>query len=318
MKLSLFPRYAAEIWRHLLVSANYHAGNYQDAIWLVGDGRSGTTWLSELLNGDAAYRDMFEPFHPSFVRGMTHLPPYPYQRPGQDEPAFTALAEAVFTGKFRNGRVDAANRRLRYRGLMIKDVQANLFLAWAVARFPQIKPVFLLRHPFAVAVSKRNVKGGIWLQDPKTFLTRGDLVTDHLKPFVTLIENVSDDFFEHQVMIWAIVNYVPLQQLRKGQVTPVFYEQLLSNPQTLLPPLLQQTRGDLTPEAVAAIMGKIARPSKTAFQGSHVTGKRNPLNAWQDQITDAQLKRGLAILEAFGLNRLYAASAMPLVTDPFV
>ncbi len=318
MKLRYLPRYIGEIRRRLVVTANLHAGNYKRVIWLVGDGRSGTTWLSELLNWDEAYRDMFEPFHPTFVRGMTHLPPYPYRNPEKEDPAFRELVEAVFTGRFRNGRVDAANRRLRYRGLLIKDVQANLFLAWAVRRFPHVRPIFLMRHPFATAVSKRNVKGGIWMEDPRDFLKREDLTADHLYPYRDLIESVSADFFERQVMIWAIVNLVPLRQLKLGEVQTVFYEHLLEEPEKVLAPLLAYTREELEPNALKAVMKSIDKPSKTVFNGSHVNANKNPLTAWRDQVTADQIKRGLEILKGFGLDHIYGQGPMPLSTDPFL
>ena len=42
-------------------------GDFSKTIWLVGDGRSGTTWIANLLNADNSYREMFEPFHPQKV-----------------------------------------------------------------------------------------------------------------------------------------------------------------------------------------------------------------------------------------------------------
>ena len=52
--------------RSTVMAANYYLGSYQDAIWLVGEARSGTTWVSDLINWDKRYREMFEPFHPTF------------------------------------------------------------------------------------------------------------------------------------------------------------------------------------------------------------------------------------------------------------
>jgi hypothetical protein len=50
--------------------ANYCAGRFRyPIVWVIGDGRSGTTWLMELINWRKTYREMFEPFHPRFVNG---------------------------------------------------------------------------------------------------------------------------------------------------------------------------------------------------------------------------------------------------------
>ena len=34
--------------------------------WMVGSGRSGTTWLASLINADHTMREVFEPVHPLF------------------------------------------------------------------------------------------------------------------------------------------------------------------------------------------------------------------------------------------------------------
>ena len=47
--------------------------DYRRSVYLAGDGRSGTTWISEIINCDNRYRYMFEPFHPSFVPLASHF-----------------------------------------------------------------------------------------------------------------------------------------------------------------------------------------------------------------------------------------------------
>ncbi len=66
----------------LALRMNYWFGNYKDVLWLIGDGRSGTTWVSSLINFDSHYREMFEPFHPAMVGEMDFLLPHQYVRPG--------------------------------------------------------------------------------------------------------------------------------------------------------------------------------------------------------------------------------------------
>ena len=41
--------------------------DYRDTILLAGSGRSGTTWVSDIMNYDNEYRYIFEPFHPRKV-----------------------------------------------------------------------------------------------------------------------------------------------------------------------------------------------------------------------------------------------------------
>ena len=42
---------------------NLLLGNYHEKIFILGDGRSGTNWLVNLVNFDRRYRLVYEPFH---------------------------------------------------------------------------------------------------------------------------------------------------------------------------------------------------------------------------------------------------------------
>src|SRR5688572_637852 len=53
--------------KRAILAANYRLGNYRERLWLIGDGRSGTTWAANLLNHRGRYRQLFEPFHPQMV-----------------------------------------------------------------------------------------------------------------------------------------------------------------------------------------------------------------------------------------------------------
>ena len=47
-------------------------GDHRDAVFLAGSGRSGTTWLSEVINYKGGYRYVFEPStRPGSARSST-------------------------------------------------------------------------------------------------------------------------------------------------------------------------------------------------------------------------------------------------------
>lgn len=142
----------------MVIRVNYLLDRFREVVWIVGDGRSGTTWLSEIVNHGKRYRDMFEPFHPLAGRQMNGMDFFKYLQAECDDDVFYRLARKVFTGELQNSRVDAQNNRHLYEGLLIKDIFANLILGWAHNRFPDVKKIFLLRHPFAVALSKRRLQ----------------------------------------------------------------------------------------------------------------------------------------------------------------
>ena len=81
-----------------VLKVNYLLGNYQEVAWIIGDGRSGTTWLSRLINYRRHYRDMFEPIHPELVQQADFLQPLEYVRPGQSYPQLERLIDLIVSG----------------------------------------------------------------------------------------------------------------------------------------------------------------------------------------------------------------------------
>ena len=108
--------------RRLVFHGEQRLGHFRDAIWLVGDGRSGTTWVSSLINHDGTRREMFEPFHPYLIPQVAPFQPHQYLRGGADYPAIYAVAQRIFSGRFCHPRTDQRQRIGRHQGLLVKDI----------------------------------------------------------------------------------------------------------------------------------------------------------------------------------------------------
>jgi len=297
--------------RSCIMAINYRLGHFRDAVWLFGDGRSGTTWVSDLVNWDKSYREMFEPFHPRMVWGMRQICLHQYIRPGDSGHRFLRRASDVFSGKFCSARVDHANWRLWYQGLLIKDIFANLLACWASQQFPRVKPVLLIRNPFAVALSKSKRKTFHWLTDPSELLAQEPLVQDHLQPFEDVIRGVGDDFIQRQVLIWAILHYVPLRQFESGRLQVVFYEDVVRHPERELLRLFRYLRPDSVDSMMKGALEIVARPSRVTGKKKKAAGGPWPIGQWRDEVSAEQLREGLKILAHFGLDQLYGDGAMP-------
>jgi len=293
-----------------VLHTNRLLNNYKDVLWLIGDGRSGTTWVSALINHARRYREMFEPFHPKFIPQMKFLQPLQYIRTENPHPELHKAADDVFSGKLTHQRVDERTRLQFYRGLLIKDVFANLFAHWASVNFPEIKILLLIRNPFAVALSKQKMEKGFWVSDPLLLLNQASLYRDFLYPFEDLIRNVSQkkDHVLNQVLIWSIINYVPLCQFDPGQLYLLFYEDVYADPEgemkALYTSFFDKKMVGLDPKT-------IKRPS--AYAGKHSTLRKgkSPLTAWQKELTLHQIDQGLEIINAFGFGGLYENPARP-------
>ena len=113
--------------------------NYKNSILLAGSGRSGTTWISDLINYQNEYRYLFEPFNPvrsDWCRGK--LTPHKYIRPKNQDKNLLEIAEAILSGKLRGIAIDFYNRKLFYKKRLIKAICANLYLKWLKVNFPSM------------------------------------------------------------------------------------------------------------------------------------------------------------------------------------
>ena len=154
-------------------------GDHTSSVFLAGTGRSGTTWLSDVVNHRRAYRYVFEPFYPAKVEVFAHFRPRQYLRPDDRREEFLGPARKVLTGGLRDPWTDRFHRRFVARRRLIKDIRANLLLGWIKANFPGLPIILLLRHPCAVVASRLALG---WKDNLFETMEQGDLVEDFLLP----------------------------------------------------------------------------------------------------------------------------------------
>jgi len=292
-----------------LASLNYHLGNYKEAIWLVSDGRSGSTWLSDLINSDRAYRELFEPFHPHIVKKAQQFSLFQYLRPEDSNSPLGNFLKLVFSGKFKHLRSDVSKPRLFYKGLLVKDIFAHLLMPWVNQNIPHVKKVLLIRNPFAVALSKQRLSKWTWMTEPRKFLEQQNLCDDYLAPFEDTICSVGDDFIEKQVLIWAIIHYVSIRSLSQDDVYIVFYENLIVNPEQEIEDMFSYLNKQETLEE--SLESRIYKPTRTSKSFHQNLSRTSLIDAWKDEISPNQIARGMTILQRFNLDYLYGDTGMP-------
>jgi hypothetical protein len=293
--------------KKLVLRANYELGNYREVLWLVGDGRSGTTWVSDLINHDKRYRQMFEPFHPQLVPAMDFLTPHHYVRPLELNEKVKRIAGDVINGRFTDTRVDARICSLWHHGLLIKDIFANLLCGAVSREFPHIKPVLLIRNPFAVACSKLKTKDWFWLTEPLDLLNQKELVEDYLIPFKDIIQKTSTkkNYLLNQILIWSILHYVPLRQFSPDEIHICFYEDIYTAPEQEIADIMYFAKGKQAAEQVKLQKDYINRPSAVSGPKSTVVLGTSPLCSWKTELDPGLINDGYDILRHFGLADLY-------------
>lgn len=277
-----------------------------NTVFLAGSGRSGTTWISEIINADLSFRYIFEPFN---CRKTAEWRDYEFQQyfpRDHDDRHALAMAERILSGRVRNAWVDSQNRALIARRRLVKDIRTNLMLGWLKAHFPAMALVLLVRDPLAVIASRQRLGWG-----PPMGLERlrrmPGLVEEHLEPLMHFIECQAQDEFAMQVVNWCIEHLVPLRQLRPGEYQLVSYEAMVADPTAAIGPLFEYLGLSTGPRHIA----QLSRPSATASaqrrQGASARASAEPRHG----ISRPERAKAEEIVQRFGLSELAAGSVVP-------
>jgi hypothetical protein len=284
----------------------------KEKVWVIGDGRSGTTWLSELINYDKRYRYIFEPYHPDRRREMHSQELFKYMRGGLSDQNLEDFTHRLFTGQIFTSAssVDAGNSLCPQR-ILIKDIFTHLFAKWVLSKVEGIKLIIIVRHPFGVALSKKNFQSWTWMREPVSFLANPDLYEDYLHAFEAVITRARGDF-EKQVTIWAVIHYIMFQMLDKDDYHLVYYENLCCQPEKELSAIMSYLGQDDT--AVVEAIKNVDRVSGTS--SVEEVGNRGRLNytSWRKQLSDNEFESGMQILRSFMLDEIYDRDFNP-ITD---
>jgi len=283
---------------------------YKACLLVAGSGRGGTTWLAEAINYDNSYRFMFEPFYHARVPISKVFGDCQYLRPENDDPRFLRAAERIFSGRVRNGWVDAYNRKLRATRRLVKDIRVNLLLGWIRAHFPEMPIVLLLRHPCAVAYSRCRSQ---WTTDLEaTFFNQPALVQDYLNPFLEGLKELRTAFERH-IFSWCIETYVPLMQLTSGDALITTYEDCVVSPEREFQRIFTYLNRPFHDDVLSSL-GKPSsqtRRNRRSGDASPVVTGEPIIDSWQQAVDSDAVRRALEIQALFGLDQIYGSDPIP-------
>ncbi|MEO1653622.1 MAG: sulfotransferase domain-containing protein [Bacteroidota bacterium] len=305
-KEKLFTRIASKLYMDL-------DKNIDNTVFLSGVGRSGTTWIAQIINYQNDYRELFEPFLPTRVPEAKIFDYYQYFRASNDKAELIAAAENILSGKLRQKWIDQNNRGFVFRKRLVKDIRTNMMLYWLRAHFPQMPIILLIRHPFAVANSWVKLKWGIELDGKASIIDRLMEQTALMDDFPIIKNNMEalggiQDSFDLALFNWCVQNYVPLKQFADKDLFITFYENYIIEPQSEVDRLFAYLGKSYEPVRMNKV---IHRPSLTNFNKTDFKSQEAVLNGWKKKLSPDQQQRGQEILRAFGLDKLYNENSEP-------
>ncbi len=280
------------------------SGNINETVLIVGTGRSGTTWLEDLVNCDNKYRIMFEPFHSYKVKDLQTWQHRQYIKTKDNNPEYHQVVKKILSGNIRNSWIDRFNKKKIVRKRLIKDIRIHLMLPWLHYNFSFIPIIYIIRHPCAVASSKLAQNN--WQSDLEPFLSQKELIADFFQPFVSHIKQAKSPFQKH-IYLWCIENYFVLHQFKKDGLLPIFYEDICTQPMNEA----KRIESYLGVNLSAKFTDVVQTPSALSNQKSAITLGQNPVTSWKNKMSIEMQQEALDICKLFGLDILYTREGMP-------
>jgi len=268
-----------------------------------GSGRSGTTWLADLLCAAPGVQQIFEPLSPAEIPEITRLTGWRDGCPSHIRSWYLSVEETeaqwihfladVLSGRIRNHWTDSYRTSYFPRRYLIKLIRGNLMLGFMQRHF-SCPIAIVVRHPCAVVNSRLQLG---WHADVRDVLSQERLVERHLRPWIAEIEHERDPVGAHAVW-WAVENYVALRELSGRPHHAFFYERACINPRSEIGALARWF--DIEPEDVS--LTHLSRPGRQARQKTPYRPTPERLWRWRNDLSDEQAQRVLSWAKRLGLD----------------
>ncbi len=215
-------------------------GKPGDVVLVAGSGRSGTTWIGNVIAAATHSRTIFEPFlrddqrrAVSAPRTSAHLiDRHPFlSRASESNAAFAQTVDRIFSGRQRTAWTEQAGKPGIYKRRIVKAIRANMMLGWLANRYKALPIIWIVRNPISVIHSQwlKIQAGWSFTWEPTYVLSQPELMERYLQPFSSCIEH-ANSLIEKLACKWCIETYVPSREILPcDHLLAVRYEDLKSN-----------------------------------------------------------------------------------------
>lgn len=301
---------------------------------IVGFGRSGTTWLSDIVSKASGQALLFEPWHPEVLDQSKQLS---YRTSYNDvETAELAgfLTNALDKGQpvpwlLRNHLPTAVHEAeapltaeiWQQVGILgFKTIRATMMPEWIINNIAR-RMLFVVRNPLAVVssiVRRTNFWEYGWPDTYEIFMANAfagesaDIADVH-ETLLARPAPTSD--LEKVALMWAVTHAIAVPRLERAHVPILYYEDLYRQPfewaRKVLDVLGMEERGILPTY--------LFTPAMTTMRTLHgkgglqtASGERVPADFfWRDTLSEDEQATVLRIVDDFGVQ-LYSADAARL------
>ena len=266
---------------------------------VFSDPRGGSTWLAEILRSIPSTALLWEPLHLNFVKELNALKFGWRQYIPEDFewPDAKFFFDQALSGKVINEWIISNSTLLEYihaKHFIVKICRGNMLLPWLTNNFNfTFKPIYLVRHPFAVVNSQ--LKQGGWNQVSNKFKIPETPFNDNFlihKKYLNSLESRE----EILTAVWCISNSIPLNHPNNNRKwITAYYENLLIEPGKCMSKIF-----DIWKIAIPEGIEKTYRiKSRTALKETNIESPFNQLSRWERELTGHQIKKMQNVLDYF-------------------
>ena len=270
-------------------------------IFILGLGRSGTTWVSDIVSKYSGGLILFEPLHPQVYSDISSV----IYRESILSEDITDHIDAVLSKHLKHdwllrnhlpSTVDQVDPRYiekiweHSKIIGIKSIRLNTSFA-ALAQHFNAMVVYIIRHPLAVIASIRN-RPQFW--EDLGWVQHWNLLNDQIQE--TKLKDLSTSCntrVEQLAFIWGYLNLIALKQLKQINNRTIFYEDLYAHPFEQVRALLRSI--DLYDHPIHPshifTSSMVSLNTLHPVRYSSIDGDHLSLDFfWQDSISDDEIK----------------------------
>lgn len=294
---------ALQTWGHWQ-ARKYDVGK---TIVVASSPRGGSTWLAEIVGTLPGYPLLYEPLNrnrnPECHRfGFTSVT---YMPVDADEATKKTYLYQVLSGANLSSRLASLSHfrpdhYLRFKGYLVKFIHANLLLCWILRQFP-IRAVFMVRHPCAVVSSQLQNPYWQYAHRRNWANSMSEVIPENLLqdyPHLLEVYHAVKTKEEGLAFIWAMQNYVPLNQPHPHPWYLMSYERLVMDGEREVNHLFHYLKEPVPGQ----VYEQLTTPSRTTQAGSNVLSGKSRLSGWQEKLKPQQIDSILEIVHRVGID----------------
>jgi len=298
-------------------------------IALLGFGRSGTTWVSDIISKVTGTLILFEPLHPS-VTELSEKFAYSEVTNTKDSKQLKEYFDAVLSKRHRKmwllrnhvpvplDKVSEAFLETIWdecRVTGFKAIRGNSMVDWFHNELGS-KVVFVVRHPCAVVASikrRSNFWEFGWPRTYELFLSKTVYNGNRAARFKDIVESVDDDLGKCAVM-WAVTHAIAIEKLDALGLPIFYYEDLYREPFRYVREMFEYIgdgRVDIHPSHMFTPSMTTMRTVHGLYDKEGDIADKGASAFWEKDLTERDVDMVMELVRSFGVD-LYGRDGHPL------